>query len=348
MYMHEEKKYKNLSYYAKILLAISITFILYGAFFSIYEHIYYALNPVSVDTSEPENTVSITTVDDSEVVVGDNTVVLENPGVNGDSSTGVPDVTTPSNNNGGSYTSKESAQSNVVTPSVSQEEINEKLRDEIQDTFGVSVLYGKETSGYKAGGLSTTIIDNPELIYNQLIYLKNTLNLYPDGMFQEIRNGGIPLTILLVYSYSEPSVTGITDSTYTYAYISIAAAHPFEESFYHESYHYIERYMFKSGASFSSWDSLNPDGFQYGTVYNDYSYSNTFAENSFFVNNYAQTAETEDRASTFEYMMASTKASCLNNGNPVWRKADYMSKMIRRVLNSVRKSSSVYWEQHLY
>ena len=182
----------------------------------------------------------------------------------------------------------------------------------------------------------------------QLDLLKKVLSLYPDGLFQEIKKGGIPLTIMLIQEFSEKSITGITDSSYSYANISIAASHGFEESFFHESYHYIERYLLKKGANFNSWDSLNPSNFAgWGTIDGSLSYSNTFLPTSPFVNNYAQTEAVEDRASTFEYMMAPSKASCLNKGNVVWKKATLLADTIDLVLSSVSPDVTEYWERYL-
>ena len=178
-----------------------------------------------------------------------------------------------------------------------------------------------------------------------MIGLKNTLNKYPKGLFKEIINGGIPLTIILIKSYSDSNITGITDSSYSYANISIATMYPFDESFYHESYHYIERYLFKNGANYNSWDSLLPLNFNWGTIDGSLSYSNTFSSDAFFVNNYAQTSASEDRASTFEYMMADTKASCLNVGNTIWKKAVYMSRTIDSVFDCVKPDVIEYWER---
>ena len=224
---------------------------------------------------------------------------------------------------------------------------NDSLRKEIENQFQVKIYYGEETANYTVAGIGTTEITDETVVYNQLMRLKNTLGLYPSGLFLEIKNGGIPLSIYLINSYSENSITGITDSNYNYAKISIAAIYPFEESFYHESYHYIERYMFREGASFKSWDSLNPEGFSYGSIYNRYSYANTFLAESPFVNNYAQSSDAEDRASTFEYMMAASKASCLNNGNTVWQKATYMARTLEASLDSVSPDVVEYWERFL-
>ena len=105
--------------------------------------------------------------------------------------------------------------------------------------------------------------------------------------------------------------------------------------------------MFKKGANFNSWDILNPKEFQYGVIKNDLSYSSTFREDAAFVNNYAQTDASEDRASTFEYMMASNKAICLNKNSVIWNKARYLALTIETVLDSVSPRVMEYWERYL-
>ena len=157
----------------------------------------------------------------------------------------------------------------------------------------------------------------------------------------------IPLSVYLIGSYSNNNITGVTDSSYNYAVISISAAHPFNESFFHESYHYIERFLFKRGANFNTWNSINPNGFTYGVIDQRLSYTYGFNANSPFVNDYAQSSAEEDRASTFEYMMASSKASCLNNGTIVHEKAMQMALTMDVVLNTVSPNVTEYWERYL-
>ena len=216
------------------------------------------------------------------------------------------------------------------------------------NTYNIKVQYGAETSNFRIGNIGTNPITDSTLANSQLNRLSSALSLYPKGMFDEMRNGGIPLTVVLIGSFTEEGVTGITDSNYEYARIYISAAYPFEESFYHESYHYIERYLFKYGASFAStWNNLNPPGSYSGTINRELSYDSTFSPTAPFVNDYAQTSAEEDRASTFEYMMASSKASCLNNGNTVWYKAKVISDTIDVILNTVSPYATEYWERYL-
>ena len=311
---------RNLLNYAKMLFACSITLFFCGMCLDIYDH-YKVIDPIKgvILSDKDNNTISITSVDNNKskqdyfgylknYVVDDNIDALN--------------------------------------------QANENLKNEIQDEFSIKIMYGDKTDGYSVktsdGVIYATALSNPALINSQLNRLKKTLMLYPKGIFKEIKKGGIPLTIILINNYSEINITGITDSNNSNAYISIAAIYPFEESFYHESYHYIERYMFKKGANFNSWDTLNPIGFSYGTIYSKYSYSNMFESDAFFVNDYAQVSSAEDRASTFEYMMADTKASCLNKGTTIWNKAVYMSRMIDTALNSASSNTMEYWERYLY
>ena len=316
---------------AKVLLVISITLLVYGIVLNLTTNqgLVDPVNDVEILNSD-DGVISITPSDGNELVTDDGTGSSNNSNSNNNS-----------NNNGNNN------RINEPTSDFTIDKQNDALRKEIEKEFSVTVKYGSETAGYTVGGVSTEPISDPNLINKSLNGLYSTLSLYPVGLFKEIKDGGIPLTIILVNNYSEYGITGITDSSYEYATISIAVVYDFSESFYHESYHYIERYMFKKKANFNSWDSLNPDGFIWSTIDGSLSYSNTFSEDSYFVNNYAQTSPAEDRASTFEYMMADTKASCLNPGNNVWKKANYMALTIESVFKTVSPDSIEYWERYI-
>ena len=314
-----------LSDYAKVLFVLSITLFVYGLFLNSMQPEY----ELREEKGQKDNTISITTSDGSEVVPGN--III------GEGKPGIPEETFISSKYVGE----------IYVPS--DEEANHIYRDSIQEKYHVSIRYGKETDGYRVAGVGTTSLKDPEEIYHQLKELNDTLALYPEGLFEEIGKGGIPLTILLIDHYSEDMITGITDSSYSYAVISISANYSFQESFYHESYHYIERYLLKKGINFNSWNSFNPQYFIYdrNLSNNSLSYDRTFEEKSPFVNNYAQTSPEEDRASTFEYMMADHKASCLNQGNPIWEKANYMAMNIDVILDTVRPDVEEYWERFL-
>lgn len=329
MNMHK-KKQKNI-YYAKILIAISLALLCYGLILDIHNEVR-LIDPQKGVKAINDNNGKYTSIDKNNHNNNSNN----------------------NNNNNSENSSDNNSQNNSQTEwsqtnNSNLNDENDSIRKSIENKYDISIRYGSETEGYIVGGLSTTVISDSETINKSLNDLNTVLGLYPSGLFKEIKNGGIPLTIYLINSYSEELVTGATDSNYSFANISIAVAYPLDETFFHESYHYIERYIFKRGLTFNDlmWNNYNPPGFTYGSVINDYSYKNTLSENSYFVNNYAQTAAEEDRASTFEYMMAKSKASCLNTNMPVWKKATVMSKTIDGALNTVSPNVVEYWERHL-
>ena len=328
--MRNKHKNNKLSYYGKILLAISFTLFIYGIVLDLKNRI---------QLFDPkDDVVTVNGNYNGEYTSIDTTVIHSNPDIENESKTDDNNV----NNDVNNKQINNNYQGTI-------DAANEKMRNSIQKKYSITVKYGEETNGYIVGGLPTAQIKDSAVANVALNNLNKVLSQYPKNIFKEINNGGIPLTIYLIDSFSDESVTGATDSNYSYANISIAVAYPFEESFYHESYHYLERYILKKGLSYSSetWNSYNPYGFSYGVTVNDYSYKSTFSENSYFVNNYAQTSPEEDRASTFEYMMASSKASCLNNGKPVWKKADLMSITLDAAFDSVSPNVVEYWERFL-
>lgn len=325
--MRRKQNKESFAYYAKILFVISVAFLGYGTFLQFF-HNSKLNNYNEVIIPANDGTVSVTPYD------------------------GIVSIDVDDNSQTDNRMKDDDSSSIIDIPSI--DDANAILKNELQSIYHINILYGDETIGYavmsEGSKIGTLPIVDSFIINKQLLALKNVLELYPAGIFQEISDGGIPLTIILIQQYDDKRITGITDSSNNYARISIASIYPFEESFFHESYHYIERYLLKKGAKFTSWESFNPAYFKWGVIYNNLAYSTTFSADAYFVNTYAQTSAAEDRASTFEYMMASSKASCLNTGTVVWSKADYMSRMIRYVLKSVQilNHRQVKWEQYLY
>lgn len=315
--------------YAILLFAISIVLISYGLYLDLNgnNRLFDPIKDVTnadVNNSKSKTNIDVDSLDDD---AKDNSV-SENPITSEDSS----------------IQNNETEETNRLEP------VNNRLRNQMEKKYGVEIKYAEETTNHTVGDLGTTPLEDIDTININLRKLDKVLSHYPDGMFTEINNGGIPLTIYLVNKFSQTGITGVTDSNAYFANITIATAYPFEESFYHESFHYIERYMNeRKKLYFNTWNTYNPQGFIYGeSVNSELSYaSNGGSESSYFVNNYAQSAEAEDRASTFEYMMANTKAACLKEDQPVWKKAKKMAQTIEAALDTCSPNEVEYWERFL-
>lgn len=322
--MHKKDINYNFYCYAKVLVFVAIAFLIYGFFLNF-------SNNNSVDLNlNSDNNFDYTSVD---IHNDKNKVKKDNP------------------NNSNLKGNSTDQRTEYYERLYEIDEKNDLLRKKIKDKYNIDVKYGQETFGYEVGEMGVTPITDSFLISTSLDKLYKALSLYPDGFFQEIRKGGIPLTVYLIDEFSVDGVTGVTDSNNYFANIVIAIQYSFEETFYHESYHYIERYMLKRGLNFNSWNNYNPVNFRYDRNQENaiptYSYNRMFSEDSYFVNDYAQTDASEDRASTFEYMMDSTKASCLNYGKPIWKKAKLISNTIEATFKTVNPSTTEYWERFL-
>lgn len=352
-------KTKAKMFLARLLMVFSVVFIGIGVSLTLFnnEKVLHPVNDTTVVYNTDNEVISITTTasdEENESIVENNVSSTNLPS---DSTTNSNTVSPSTNNNQPSSNSNtnSNASSNdtvtkeeqaTVTPSV--DEVNAELRKQMEETYGVTIKYQTETAGYSVGGMSTTAISDSNVAQTALVNLNLALSLYPSGFFKEIKDKGYPLTFYLIKRYSTDNVTGVTDSSKKNIVISIATDYDFADTFHHEVYHYIEKYMTSAGASFTSWNSLNPADFSYGVIDSAYSYARTFSEDAFFVNSYAMTDQYEDRASTFEYMMKSSKASCLNYGKTVWLKARTMCEQIDYFLNTVTPTVTEYWERHIY
>ena len=337
---------------AEVLIAFSFVLIIAGIGLNLENHS--LINPVTnthvVGTTNTEG-INITTTDDISIDDVETTPEGTSPESSTESTTEntTPPAQSVPSNSGGTTSqtpSYQPSQPDNNTPSI--EDTNNTLRNNIQNTYGITVKYGAETNGYSVGGLSSIMLSDANRINEVLSALNYNLSLYPSGFINETKQGGYNLTIYLLKRYSQANVTGITDSTTKNVVISLATDYSFTESLHHELYHYVEKYMYTRGANYTTWNTLNPSGFSYGSVDDSLSYTTGNNAYASFVNSYAQTDEYEDRASTFEYMMATSEASCLITGTTIWKKAKYMCEQIDAVFQTVSPTTTEYWERYVY
>jgi len=309
-----------------------------------------AINVEEEDDSKQTNNVPVIdnnsnqTTNNSNNNTNNQTITNNTPSSNSTNNNSNNQTNSNSQTNSVTVTSGESSNSsNETALSIS----NNALRSSIQDKYGITIKYGTQTDGYQVGGYSVYSLTDESKISVALNSLYYDLSLYPSNMYKEMEDNGFNLTINLINLFSSTSVTGLTANTGKNVVMSIACYYSFDETFHHENYHFMELYITSKGGNYGSWDSLNPTTFTYGNIDSSLSYSTTFLESSYFVNNYAQYSASEDRASTFEYLMATSKASCLNKNTPVWQKSNYMKDTIEYYFNCVSSQTTEYWERFL-
>lgn len=333
---------------AKVLIAFSLVFIFIGIGLNLDHKT--LINPITgthVIDDNKNNDISITITDVPTTDSGQQNDDKQTNGVYDSTNSSTP--TTGSKKGASASSGSTPSNSQVAESQLSGiDATNNNLRNDIQNKYGITVRYGAETNGYTIAGLSSVMLNDGNKINEVLSSLNYNLSLYPAGFFAETKQGNYSLTIYLIKKYSQENVTGITDSTTKNIVISLATDYSFVDSLHHELYHYIEKYMYYKGANYTTWNTLNPQEFKYGAATTSLSYANTNDPYASFVNTYAQTDEYEDRASTFEYLMASSEASCLTTGTTIWKKAKYMCEQIDAVFQTVSPSVTEYWERYVY
>lgn len=305
-------------------------------------------NNTSTNTNTDTNTNTNTSTTNSDNNTSSNTNTNANSSTNKPSTSGNGSQNSNSNNTTPSTpTPTPEPKPEQPTPPVTDPLVT--YRKQIEDTYGIKVLYGSETNGYIVGNLATNAITDTNVMKSSLEQLNTALSMYPNGFFREFAKQNMNLNVYLIKNYSADNVTGVTDFAPRRTVISIATDFPFDESFHHEMLHYIEHYIESAGGKFTAWNSFNPLDFTYGVENSSYSFSKTGIPGSYFVNNYAQTSAIEDRASTFEYMTASVKYSCYDSKDyPIWKKSNYLSTMIETYFTTASSSVVDYWERYIY
>ena len=366
----------------KVLIAFSFIILLLALSFNIDSNRY---NTSTVIINDGNNGIPSTTIDDSQNENENSNTSIDNNSTdnNTNSNSNNSDTTTNNNSGNGGNTGKggnntnsnnnnttnnnsnstdnnsatsnnNNSSSNKTNTNPTPEPVNSlettvnNLRSNIENTYGITIKYGNEVIDYVVGGYSIVPCTDLNTIYNALLSLQYNISLYPTNFFREIKTAGIPLNIYLIQRYSYQYITGITERVANGAIISIALDYPIAETFHHENYHYMEHFIYAKGGGYTNWNNYNPSGFSYGTTDNNLVYDVTFSEDAYFVNSYAQSYDYEDRASTFEYMVADNKISALNNGKHIWLKAKVMCETIDYYFNTVSPNTTEFWEKHVY
>lgn len=240
----------------------------------------------------------------------------------------------------------------IITPNVNPNvtnynEDNIKLVNKIRNEFGVNIKYGDDIKNYVVSDMTVIPITNDEQINNYLNNIYNTLKLYPSGMLKEVSDYGFRLSFYLITRFSTENVAGVTEQKNLNVIITIATEFNFSETVNHELFHYFDAYMDLLGNNNSTWGKLNPTDFTYGKTNTSYSFFSTYRNNAYFVNDYAQTDDYEDRAVTFEYMMADYELKCFENGTPINKKARLISETLDKYFESVTSSNTERWERYI-
>ena len=233
---------------------------------------------------------------------------------------------------------------------------NKSLANEILEKYKIEVAYGKDTED-NVDSLDATPLLDEEIIYNNILKLRDTLEKYPEGFFNEFKNesNNYSVSIYLVDKFNSRNVALATRNTNNEFKIYISNDEEFEKVLHHELYHIIEYYIkleYDIDDLYKKWEEYNPNSYVYPNNVNDlddkYTPNINKADRVYFVSKYAKTNAKEDRAETFSDMMSKeVKPYYYSKEHPILDKANLIADVIEATFDSVKEETKERWERFL-
>lgn len=245
--------------------------------------------------------------------------------------------------------------------------------DKLEEKYGVEIYIGEECSNI-LGGYTVAPLTDYNRVEDALKMLDKEMEKYPDDFFEQFEYSWVEGLDI----YLAGTLKGIQDDVLNYAggfktiYGSKIALIMdcndlgVESIFHHELCHAIEEKIVDASYSQENplfqadkWNSLNPFADMYTYTYAEYGFSKykefTYerglyegdVEGSCFVDGYAMTYPSEDRARLFESVMSDElyQIDFLEAPN-LMEKINYYAKCIREVFDT-KGWEDVLWEEYL-
>lgn len=241
--------------------------------------------------------------------------------------------------------------------------------DALSEKYGVEILIADQCDTVFTDHSADLLLEEAD-IEQALDTVDYVLGRYPEGFFEQLKHNAykeieIQLVGILEKDYSEGDITYVSGGFVNYSYMGkllmALDARPMnlddeinpilEGTMYHEFSHIIDKRLeydsiYREDASYSEngWLNLNPDGFEYNDSYYG-TLDPQYAD--YFVDHYACTNSTEDRARIMESAMQND-VSVFEGKEGLTEKLRYYSEGIRDSFDITGWPKILPWEAPLY
>lgn len=231
-----------------------------------------------------------------------------------------------------------------------------KTADEMEQRYGIEIRLWQDATAFQPEDYTLQTAYQVPAIRSGLNQLDQALARYPDGFFEKTGSGSRNnrMTFCLVGSI-QGKTPGVMQGLQYWdgennAYIALGLSNEMERYIYHEIFHMIDNRVFASCSAYDNWEDLNPRGFQYDYNYTSYMDrdSDTYLEKDTraFIDSYAMTYPTEDRARIMEYAMMEDTADYF--ASPLMQeKLSRICRGIRKAYDLTESTEQFPWEQYL-
>ncbi|MBO4366655.1 MAG: hypothetical protein J5843_03250 [Clostridia bacterium] len=259
-------------------------------------------------------------------------------------------------------------------PLLTEERTAEEMRSETGDILeklradGIDVFYGSEGNDFLIGDYVGEVLKNPDLSYINIQILYRVLTLYPEGMLREAWEGadgyeGIQLylcgTLYGVFDSGLGQAAAVTSEISTRIVIAFdCSSEHWTDDIPHELSHLFDRRIETASREtgvdwIGKFESLSPR--PYANTYQDYGKLIKYTSDGtsdpsqiWYIDCYARTFSTEDRARLIEYLFRTEEDGMHHLLEPehIQYKAKAYCYILRKCFNSL-SGKAAYWERYL-
>ena len=227
------------------------------------------------------------------------------------------------------------------------------------EQYGLQIRIWEDGGKAVPDGYRVTTEYDVERYDSFLPLLEKAISAYPQEIYEKLskKSGNGKLTVSLareIYGSDElgsptpeQSVFFIKDGS---SYLLLTLDENIEKTYYHELFHAMDSYIIMEAKAFDDWNTLNPEGFEYGSgdpegenrdpgLYQE-------GENRAFIDLHSMSYPKEDRARIMEYAMTSGNQSCFTTETMV-KKLETLCTGIRKAFGLKDETQIYHWEQYL-
>ena len=259
-------------------------------------------------------------------------------------------------------------------------EINYMSADEMCGKYNIGVYYGENASEHNFTDYTVEPLNDSAQLKSAISDVLSVLDKTPDGFVNELIDGfnGFDLylcsTMHPVSASSISSAAGFTCIEDNRIVVAIDATQGgIAQTFAHEFMHCIEDSINNNHITipFPDWSDYNPKDFGYNYSYDNtdgvatgWGYDTKYTAESdeainydgsgdkcpdiYFVDGYAKTYPSEDRARIFEHLFCDEDQSDQYlKFDKLRAKANYLCQSLRECFDTLKNCDSIYWERNL-
>lgn len=217
--------------------------------------------------------------------------------------------------------------------------------------YGIEILVYRDAAALEPWDYRLKPEHQVGILNRELDRLEQNLARLPDGVLSRLSETFSSLKICLVQDITPApgtngpeTVSGVQFLDGYDACIALSCSEDTERALYHELSHLMETVVLTESTGYDRWDNLNPEGFQYGRA-PDREWLQPGRE--WFVDGYAMSAASEDRARLFESAMTAGNEA-LFRSPPLQSKLRQLCLALREAFDLEAYDGSLLWEQYLW